>query len=183
MSQTESFAAEPGPAKQAVRIIRYYRGLYARDRLPYRLTASGAFAPSRPAHLVCFFQKLGLSRFRLFVDLGSGDGIAACVAGLFTRAVGIESDPELAARAARAARDLGLRGRVSFLCADFFTQRIRTADCLYIYPDKPLYNLEKALAGWRGTLLAYGPHFPPKRFCRVDKLRCGRETLAAYEAR
>ena len=172
-------------AKAGTEIIGYFRKLHGwrtdhGETPPYRLTASGVWAASRPAHLVNLFKKTGLSRFRLFMDLGSGDGVAACTAGLFTESIGIESDPFLVSQAARAARDLGLEGRVRFICADFLTQRIQRADCLYIYPDKPVYALEDALEGWGGALLIYGPHFPPKRFGLMEKLRCGRETMSVY---
>ncbi|MGA2404725.1 MAG: hypothetical protein ABSG91_23985, partial [Syntrophobacteraceae bacterium] len=92
----------------------------------------------------------------------------------------IESDPFLVSQAGRAARDLRLESRVRFICADFLTQRIQRADCLYIYPDKPLHALEDALEGWGGVLLIYGPHFPPKRFRLREKLRCGRESMSVY---
>jgi hypothetical protein len=171
-------------AGKAVELIRYFDGSRLEDpsgeRLTYKLTSSGAWAMSRPAHLFFFFRKINLSTFRLFVDLGSGDGIAACVAGLFTRAIGIESDPDLASAAAGAARDLKIEGRVGFIRADFFTQRIWAADCLYIYPDKPIHALEDLLDGWGGTLLVYGPHFPPRRLQTAAKLKCGKETLAVY---
>ena len=148
--------------------------------MSYRMTASGAWAASRPAHLFYFFKKIGVLNFRLFIDLGSGDGVASCLAGLFTRSIGIESDPVLVLRASRAARDLKLDTRVQFIRADFLTQNIRGADCLFIYPDKPVYALEEALEGWAGTLLVYGPHFPPKRFCFAEKIRCGKETMSVY---
>ncbi len=172
-------------SKAAAGIIEYFRRLHGGDgdygqALPYRLTASGAWAASRPEHLFNFFRRLDLSQFRLFIDLGSGDGVATCTAGIFTKSIGIESDPFLVSRAARAAHDLNLLSRVGFIRADFLTQRIQNADCLYIYPDKPIDALEKILEGWDGTLFIYGPHFPPKRLSLVEKLRCGRETLAVY---
>ncbi|MGC9196770.1 MAG: hypothetical protein ACP5IL_15145 [Syntrophobacteraceae bacterium] len=147
---------------------------------PYRLTASGAWAASRPEYLSHFFERLNLGHFRLFIDLGSGDGVACCLAGLFTRAIGIESDHFLASGAERTARDLELQERVSFICADFLTQSIQRADCLYIYPDKPLDALEKVLGEWNGNLLVYGPHFPPKHLVLQKKLRLGMETMSVY---
>ena len=164
-------------AKKAVGIIRYFRRL---NDQPYRLTVSGAWAASRPSHLLNFFTRINLSDYRLFVDLGSGDGIACCMAGLFTKSIGIESDPFLLSLASRAARDLELDDRVGFIRADFQTQAIRNADCLYIYPNRPVYKLEEILAGWSGTLLIYGPHFPPRRFSRRETLRCGREMMTTY---
>jgi hypothetical protein len=170
--------------RKAAGVIRYYRELHGLSAKnggdAYRLTASGMWAASRPAHLYYFFRKINLASFKLFLDLGSGDGIVSCLAGIFTRSVGIEVDPELASRAEQAAWDLGLERRVGFICGDFFTQRIQNADCLFIYPDKPLYVLEELLRGWRGTLLVYGPHFPPERFLLKEKLRCRRETLSVY---
>ncbi|MCE5335415.1 MAG: hypothetical protein LLG06_12600 [Desulfobacteraceae bacterium] len=173
--------------RKAAGIIRYYRSLYGAGPeesgdSPYRITSAGAWAASRPAHLFSFFRRLNLSEFRLFLDVGSGDGIAVCLAGLLTRAVGIESDHLLASRARRASLDLGLDARVDFICADFFTQQIRHADCLYIYPDKPIYGLEDALEGWNGTLLVYGPHFAPRKLAPAGKLRCGKETIAVYRS-
>lgn len=170
-------------ARKATELIRYYRelhGLWTEGAGAYRLTAAGAWAASRPAHLFYFFRRINLAAFKLFLDLGSGDGIVSCLAGIFTHSVGIEADQELAARAGQAARDLGLENRVNFVCGDFFTQRIQKADCLFIYPDKPVYALEELLKGWQGTLVIYGPHFPPKRFLLKEKLRCGRETLSLY---
>ncbi|MDR3570471.1 MAG: hypothetical protein P4L43_20800 [Syntrophobacteraceae bacterium] len=163
---------------------------YFRNRLedcsqasPYRRTASGAWAASRPEYLFSFFKMVNLSGFGLFIDLGAGDGVACCVAGLFTRALGIESDPLLAAGAGRAARHLHLQDRVGFICADFLAQSIGKADCLYVYPDKPIYAIENALEGWGGTLLVYGPHFPPKRFSLKKKLRLDMETMSVYSGR
>lgn len=167
--------------RKALELIRRFeRNPDPRGIDSYRLTVSGAWARSRPAHLFYFFRKIDLSAFRLFVDLGSGDGAAACMAGLFTSAVGIEADANLVAAAAATARDLKLGERVSFLRADFFTQRIRSADVLFIYPDKPVHVLEASLEGWDGTLLVYGPHFPPKKMKLERALKCGRETLAVY---
>ncbi len=178
---------DSGKPKTAAEIIEYFQRLHGPDgeygeALPYRLTASGAWAASRPEHLFNFFKRVDLSQFRLFIDLGSGDGVASCTAGLFTKSIGIESDLCLVSRAARAARDLNVQDRVGFICADFLTQRIQEADCLYIYPDKPINALEKTIEGWDGTLLIYGPHFPPKRLSLKGKLTYGRETLSAYTA-
>lgn len=168
--------------QEAAGVIDYFRKRSegCGEERPYRRTASGAWAASRPEYLFDFFKGVNLSRFRLLIDLGSGDGVAACVAGLFTRAIGIESDRLLAEGAGRAAHALRLSGRVEFICANFLTQNIQKADCLYIYPDKPLGDLETVLEGWGGTLLVYGPHFPPKRFVLQKKLRRDLETLSLY---
>jgi hypothetical protein len=185
MNRKASSADRGRPAAGPSELVRYFEGLHGgapapSEPSPYKLTSRGAWARSRPAHLYYFFKKVGLRSCRLLVDLGSGDGTAACTAGLFTRALGIEADPDLAFRAVNAARHLGLDARVGFICADFYTQRIRNADCLFLYPDKPFYALEETLAGWQGTLLVYGPHFPPRKLRPAAKLTCGKETLSVY---
>lgn len=186
MRHLQSFSSKGAsePAR-AVELIRYFSGKNNSSSPgtgppPYRMTGLGAWASSRPAHLYYFFRRVNLSGFKLLIDLGSGDGTAALIASLFTRAVGLESEPELVAAAARSARDLRIDDRVRFICADFFTQRIEEADCLFIYPDKPVYALEDRLQGWSGTLLIYGPHFPPLRMIPNSRFKCGKETLAVY---
>lgn len=173
------------PAKASIgSVVRYYRDLHrAPDEEspgPYRLTSLGAWASSRAPHVFYFFRKIRLARFRLFLDLGSGDGIVACIAGLFTRSIGIEVDPFLCLTGRRAADVLGLTGRVHFICADYRFQRIHRADALYIYPDKPVLPFHEVLRDWRGTLLVYGPHFAPDGFEPVEELRCGPERLLVY---
>lgn len=165
-------------------VIRLYRELHGAagpSRAdPYRFTALGAWARSRAPHVFSFFRRVGLARYQMLLDLGSGDGLVACIAGLFTRAAGIEIDPELCRLARRAARDLGVSGRVEFICGDYLELPIQRADCLYLYPDKPMRDLEAQLAGWRGDLLVYGPHFPPRSMQPILKLACGRERLILY---
>ncbi len=168
------------------RIARYYQKRYSAMEQegdgPYRFTALGAWAASMAPQVFHFFQSIPLSRFKLFVDLGSGDGLVACLAGLFTRAVGIEVDERLCCESLRAARYLGMEQRTQFICADYLTQNFRQADCLYVYPDKPFYALEAMLDGWEGTLLAYGPHFPPKALVPVQQLQSGTERLVLYRS-
>lgn len=148
--------------------------------LPYRLTSLGAWAASRAPHVFWFFKRISLERYDLLIDLGSGDGVVACIAGLFTKSMGVEADPVLCELAQRAATDLGLAERVSFVCGDYLAVPIQMADCLYLYPDKPFDKLEELLANWRGTLLVYGPHFAPRTFSSVSRLRRGREQMVIY---
>lgn len=173
-----------GKVKQFITIARHFKSVYRdmelRGELPYRLTSLGAWAASRPHHLFYFFSNLELDQYRLFLDLGSGDGVAACIAGLFTRAVGIEVDPGLCRLASEASHILGLVGSVDFVCGDYRSQLIRRADCLYVYPEKPLDSLLTILRDWQGTLLVYGNHFPPADLSPARSIRCGRERITAY---
>jgi hypothetical protein len=192
MRQTRSFVADSGIRDAAWRDLRfsaietYYRGQHRQleesGQGCYRLTLLGAWAVSIPGHVYRFFRELRLDQHRLFIDLGSGDGLVACIAGLFTRAVGIEIDRQLCGRASRAIRDLDLQARVAVICGDYRSHQICRADCLYLYPDKPVADLETLLTGWQGTLLVAGPHFPLQCFAPVKRLSCGRDQLVAYRA-
>jgi hypothetical protein len=192
MGQTPSSVADAASSgialreRQFARIEAYYQYLHHQlDRSGqgcYRLTVLGAWASSVADHVYHFFRELCLERHRLFIDLGSGDGLVACIAGLFTQAVGIEIDQGLCATASRSIRELDLQQRVVVVCGDYLSQHIRRADCLYLYPDKPIEALETMLAGWQGTLLIAGPHFPLQSFAPLKRLTRGRDQLVAYRA-
>jgi|GEM_PF-361563 len=159
---------------------KFYGSLRKEGNLPYALTSRGAWAASRPVHVFHFFRILGLEQYGKFVDLGSGDGIVAHLAALFTASRGIEADASLCRMAGRLSRQLNLPHEVRFACEDFMHSHLMDADCLYIYPDKPVHPLEDRLKDWRGALLIYGPHFKPKRFTPLQTLQCGRERLVVY---
>lgn len=173
-----------GYSRQFTAISRYYKNFYQdleRSGVDlYRMTRLGAWATSRAPHVFFFFKTIGLGSCRLFLDLGSGDGIVSCIAGLFTRSIGIEIDWDLCSIARNASSDLGLDGRVSFICGDFLDHHIDQADCLYLYPDKPFDRLGGKLVSWKGTILAYGPHLPPRNFQPMRTLRCGKEQMVVY---
>jgi len=167
-------------------IVRYYRKFYEElersGDAPYRMTKLGAWAASRAPHVFYFFKSVNLSGYSLFIDLGSGDGIVSCIAGLFTQSVGIEIDPDLCNTARHAAQSLRLNVRVNFVCGDYLGQRFDQADCLYLYPDKPLHRLAEKLTTWRGTVFVYGPHLPPEALRPSRALRCGKEQMVLYRS-
>jgi hypothetical protein len=190
MLQGQPSAPEAGSGCDAERRRRFaqidahyqdlYRQMQQRGEVPYRNTQLGAWAASIGANTFDFFSRIQLDKVRLCIDLGSGDGIVACIAGLFTRAVGIEIDPALCSLASRAVQRLRLDQQVSILCADYRTQRIRAADCLYLYPDKPVAETEALLVGWPGRLVIAGAHFPPENFVPVERLQMNRDRLVVY---
>jgi|WetSurSiteA1Bulk_404760.scaffolds.fasta_scaffold58325_1 hypothetical protein len=193
MAQNPSFAPDLELADTSRRDARFarieshywerYRRLDQSGEGCYRLTCLGAWAASIPKHVYHFFRELRLERHQLFVDLGSGDGLVACIAALFTRAVGIEIDRRLCHEARQAIEKLDLSERAAVVCGDYLTQRIQQADCLYIYPDKPLDDLERMLNDWPGWLLVAGPHFLMSSLVPVRKLTCGRDELVVYRTR
>jgi hypothetical protein len=160
-----------------------YQKLEAADCAPYRPTRLGTWATSEAAHVFAFFEDIDLARYQLFLDLGSGDGVVTCIAGLFTCALGIEIDADLCRTARQAVRHLGLEQQVAVVCGDYRTQRIWRADCLYIYPDKPMLEMEILPESWPGDLIVSGPHFPPERFIPTLQLRIARDQLVLYRGR
>jgi len=166
-------------------VVRYYRKFYQDLKRsgdePYRMTQLGAWAASRAPHAYYFFRAGNLAAYDLFIDLGSGDGIVSCIAGLFTHSVGIEIDAYLCSIAREASGQLGLNARVNFICGDYLDHNIDRADCLYLYPDKPFDRLAKRLCKWQGTVFVYGPHLPPQSFEPVRALRCGKEQMVLYK--
>lgn len=158
----------------------FYASLRSRGSLPYALTTRGAWATSRSVYVFRFFRILALEQYEKFVDLGSGDGIVVHLAALFTASKGIEIDPSLCGISRRMSQQLNLPNEVEFACTDFMHSNLTDADCLYIYPDKPIHLLEERLKDWKGALLIYGPHFKPRRFKPLQDLQCGRERLVLY---
>lgn len=139
----------------------------------YKATPAGMWACSDPAEVHEVFTALDLAACRHLLDLGSGDGRVVLVASLFTRASGVEADPELTREAISLARGLGLT-QAEFSCGDCRRTDLAPYDLLFIYPDKPLGWLEDLLPdGWTGRLLVYGPYFKPRALRHLKTLYAG----------
>jgi hypothetical protein len=135
-----------------------------------RPTPRGLWAASTAGEVFSLLEALGAEGCRRFADLGSGDGLVTCIASLFCPATGIECDPGLVAKARELRDQLGLSAE--FVCADFLTQDLSGFDLLYIYPDKPLDELERKLAPrLRGRLIVYSWHFPLRLLPRLETVR------------
>ena len=145
----------------------FYESLQKEGELPYRITRSGMWAVSDLREVYRAFCHFHLDRYSHLADLGSGDGAVVLVASLFTRATGYEIDEVLYAKAKELRNKLNLT-RAEFVQQDYFQADLSLHDLLYIYPDKPIYQMETTLsASWRGHLLVNGPHFPPRHFAKI----------------
>lgn len=130
-------------------------------RTPYRNTKAGMWATSAAEEVYRVFCHLKLDQYSHMADLGSGDGIVVAIASLFTRATGYEIDEWLYEQSIKFGQSLNL-SKAKFLRTDFLRANLANHDLLYLYPDKPFYELEERLLDtWRGNLLVGGPHFPP----------------------
>ncbi|MBI2545821.1 class I SAM-dependent methyltransferase [Candidatus Woesearchaeota archaeon] len=136
---------------------RYHRELLRQGRLPVKSTEKGFWGVSVCDEVFELFQKIGLSQYRNFIDLGSGDGRVVLIASLFTNATGVECDQELLSKSIEIKHKLGLSA--SFLKEDFYKHGIAPYDMVFSFPDEPLYRgldakLRKEL---QGRLIVYGP--------------------------
>jgi len=137
------------------------------NRPPYRNTKSGMWATSAAEEVYHAFCHFELEQYSHMADLGSGDGIVVAIASLFTQATGYEIDEWLYQQSIKLVNSLNL-SKAIFLQEDFLQARLGKYDLLYLYPDKPFYELEERLrTTWRGRLLVKGPHFPPRQFKKV----------------
>lgn len=147
----------------------------------YKATSLGMWACSDTGEVAKLFEQIGLEDYQHLADIGSGDGRVVLVASLFTRATGIEVDPELIDLGRQVARELNL-SRAGFLKGDARQADLSPYDLLYIYPDKPLDWLEDLLpAGWRGRLLVYGPYFKPGRMKFLGSYYAGSTHCTLWE--
>lgn len=126
-----------------------------------------------------FFRRTGLEKCKSFVDLGSGDGRVVLAASLFTKATGIEADPELCDAGKSISEELvinkGLDLQAKFICRDFLECDLTDHDIVYINPDKDFFKgTEAKLIGEmrkESKLFVYNFAFMP------DRLKKGRTFL------
>jgi hypothetical protein len=71
----------------------FYRRLLRSGKLPMRSTEKGFWNASISDEVYETFKRIGLQKFKSFLDIGSGDGKVVLIASLFCRtAEGIEID-------------------------------------------------------------------------------------------
>jgi len=161
----------------------FYQSLELSENTPpYRNTKSGMWATSPAEEVYRAFCHFELDQYCHMADLGSGDGIVVAIASLFTEAIGYEIDEWLYQRSVKLGHSLNL-SRATFLRTDFLQANLTNHDLLYLYPDKPFYELEEQLlTTWRGRLLVKGPHFPPRHFKKIAESPPSVGRFALYES-
>ena len=147
----------------------FYRNLLRNGKLPMWSTSKGFWNAAIADEAYEAFKRIGLNRFRNFLDIGSGDGKVVLLASLFCQsAEGIEIDNYLHNKALMMQIRFGL-SNVKFYNHDFFQHDFSEYDVLFSNPDAPMERgLEnKLLKEMRGRLIHYGHHFHP-RFLRKE---------------
>lgn len=152
---------------------RYFqenRKLLKEGKLPLRETSKGFWGSAVLSEVFTLFKKINLSKYKNFLDIGSGDGRVALVASLFTDAKGIEIDKDLHEKSVEMKKKL--RSKAEFIHGDFFKHDLSKYDVIFCFPDKPLhYGLEeKLMKELKGKFILYGPNVYPVKLKEDLKL-------------
>ncbi len=157
----------------------YYRDLLRQGKLPLKDTGIGFWGYTIGEEAYEFFKSFALQKYKMFLDLGSGDGKVTAIASLFTSAHGMEFDEPLLHQSVTLAKSLQLNAQ--FMKRDFMKEDLSQYDVLYIYPDKRLVELEdKLLKEMRGVLIVHGPHFHPLRLKKVSERFIGTNPFVVF---
>lgn len=154
--------------------------LLKRGKLPMWDTGIGYYSSAELKEVFELFQKINLSRYKNFLDLGSGDGRVVLTASLFTNATGIEIDPGLFSKSLQMKEKLKLPA--SFINKNYFDYHIGKHDLVFLHPDQPLHRgIEKKLINeLKGHLVVYGHHFHPTLLIKQKAFNINNNYIALY---
>ncbi|HLC60222.1 MAG TPA: class I SAM-dependent methyltransferase [Candidatus Nanoarchaeia archaeon] len=160
----------------------FYKSLMKKGRLPMWSTEKGFWNASIADEVFESFKKVKLSKFRNFLDIGSGDGKIVLIASLFCKnAEGIEIDDVLHHKALEIQSKLKVNNAV-FHNKDFFEHDFSKYDVLFTAPDSPFERgLEnKLLKEMNGKLIHYGHHFHPANLKKEDNFMVNGTPVSLY---
>lgn len=152
------------------------------NKLLVKYLDKGVWAPSIPKELFKIFNKYK-DKNKLFLDLGSGDGVAVMIASLFFKqAHGIEMNREFYNISKEMRTKLGIKN-VTLVHDDFFNLNFSKHDILFIAPDKEFtLKLENKLAReLNGKFIVYSSIFQPKTLNKVAEFQTHHFDVCVYE--
>ena len=147
----------------------FYKFLLVKHGMyPVKDTGIGYWGVSVSDEVYQIFDKMNLSSYNHFLDLGSGDGKVVMIASLFTQSTGIEFDPWLH-HVALDVKDklfhVPKTSRARFLNGDFHNHDLSAYDVLFLNPDQKSSLLDNKIKNeFNGKLIAYGPYNHPENF-------------------
>lgn len=160
----------------------FYRSLMRKGKLPMWNTEKGFWNAAISDEIYEAFNKIKLSQFKSFLDLGSGDGKVVLIASLFCRnAEGIEIDDFLHNKAIEMQKKF-MRNNVLFHKKDFFGHDFSKYDVLFLSPDAPLERgiENKLLKEMNGKLIHYGHHFQPRFLKKENSFLVNGNLISVY---
>ena len=160
----------------------FEHGLMKQGRLPMWNTGIGFWSGAPCRDIYELFNNISLEKYMQFIDLGSGDGRVVLIASMFTNAVGIEIDKQLAKKAVEIKSNLGINNAV-FHNKNFFEHDVSGHDIIFVNPDTPMQRgLEsKLLKEMRGKLIVFGHHFHPSLFIKEKEFWINENFAAIYK--
>ncbi len=146
----------------------FYKSLLRKGEVMVRDTEKGIWGVSVSENVYNLFKKINLSKYKNFLDLGSGDGKVVLIASLFTKATGIEYDKELV-KESISIRD-NLKLKCNLIQDDFYKHDWSKYDIIFINPDQGFHKgvEDKLLKELKGKLFVYNFVFAP-RFLKKGK--------------
>ena len=160
---------------------QFYNELLSKGQLVQRDTDRGYWGASVTDEVFELFNKLDLSKYKHFLDMGSGDGKVAFIASLFTNSTGIEYDKELHLKGLEIKNKLDLN--TELIKGDFFNHDFSKYDIIYLYSDKPFYRdiEKKMIKELKGILVVYGSHYMPTVLKRKKVLDINGTLVSVYK--
>jgi hypothetical protein len=164
----------------------YQTHLLKNGRLPARDTGIGFWGATPVEETYELFKRIGMHRYRNFLDLGSGDGRIVLLASLFDiQAKGIEFDSELIRIATDIRRNLDIPhfSKTKFLMDDFMNHSLSPYDIIFISPDRPFHRngMEAKIADeLSGKLIVHGWEFHPTSLKKEEEHIINGEKYAIY---
>ncbi len=148
----------------------FYKELMMDGKLPIGETKVGFWGTTITDDLFELFEKINLQKYKSFIDLGSGDGKAALVASLFTKASGIEFDKDLFEKSIEIRDKMGLKAEL--IKGDFLKHDISKHDIIFINPDKNFSEGTEAklLKEMNGILIVYNIIYIPEKLKKGETL-------------
>lgn len=160
----------------------FYQDLLRIGKLPMWGTEKGFWNAAIADEVFETFQKINLSQFKDFLDIGSGDGKVVLIASLFCKnAEGVEIDNFLHNKAV----EMKMKFRIDnakFHNIDFFLHDFSNYDVLFLSPDAPLERgiENKLLKEMKGKLVHYGHHFHPKFLKKENEFFVNGNLVSVY---
>ena len=159
-----------------------YRNLLRSGKLPMRSTEKGFWNAAITDEVYESFKRISMSKFKDFLDIGSGDGKVVLIASLFCQnAEGVEIDSFLHSTAVEIKNKFKI-SNAAFHNKDFFEHDFSKYDVLFLAPDAPLERgLEnKLLMEMKGKLIHYGHHFHPRFLKKEDDFLVNGTLVSLY---
>ena len=160
----------------------FIKSMLEEGKLPYKVTSKGIWGISVCDEIFEVFKRMELQNYKNFLDIGSGDGRVVAIASLFTKAHGIEIDPELHNKALEIKEKLKLN-KAEFMQKDFFEHDLSDYDVVFSFSDTALHRgLEQKLKNeLKGKLMLAGPQIYPVKLNKVIEFRNFGHPIGIYE--